>query len=66
MKQGRASSSGPASQKVEPTSKAVNVRKVANIGLQQIMTRPLKDAGRGYKAPMAKSSTHPRGTQGKH
>lgn len=66
MKQGRNVTSSPASRKVEPTPKAVNVRKVAAIGLQQVMTRPLKDAGRGYKAPMAQSSTHPRGTQGKH
>jgi hypothetical protein len=52
--------------KVEPTSKAVNPGKVADMGLQQVRFRQHKDLGRGYKAPMASSSTHPRGTQGKH
>ena len=66
MKQGNASSSGPGSRKIEPRSKAINPGDVADIGIQQVRYRPHKDLGRGYKAPMASPSNHPRGSQGKH
>jgi hypothetical protein len=66
MKQGRASSSGMASTKVEPVSKGVNPAKVAMIGVHQVVTRAPSDGGRGYKAPMAAASTHKCGSQGKH
>lgn len=66
MKQGKASSSGPGSRKIEPRSHAINPAKAANIGIQQVyMDRP-KDLGRGYKAPMAGASNHKSGSQGKH
>lgn len=54
------------SRKIEPMAKAINPGKVADMGLQQVRMRPHKDLGRGYEAPMAKSSNHPRGSQGKH
>jgi hypothetical protein len=65
MKQGTGTSRMGAT-KVEPMSKAVNPGKVADMGLQQVRMRPHKDLGRGYKAPMAESSTHKAGSQGKH
>lgn len=52
--------------KVEPKSKAKNPGKVSSIGLQQLRTRPYKNLGEGYKAPIAASTSHKRGTQGKH
>jgi hypothetical protein len=55
-----------ASQKVEPMPKGVSLSKVADMGTHQIRTRPVKDPGRGYKAPMNESSTHKSGSQGKH
>ncbi len=66
MKQGQASSSRAASTKVEPSSKAINPSKVAMIGVHQVVTRAPPDLGRGYHAPMAGSSTHKCGSQGKH
>lgn len=67
MKQGKASSSGPGSRKIEPRPMAINPAAVADIGLQQVrhVPQPMHE-GRGYKAPMNGSSNHPRGTQGKH
>jgi len=65
MKQGTGKSSG-AGRKVEPKSRAPNVKKIADMGIHQIRTRPYSNPGEGYKAPMAKSSTHKSGTQGKH
>lgn len=65
MKQGTGKSS-IAGGKVEPRPKAINPSKVAGIGLQEVRMRPHRDLGRGYKAPMNKSSTHKGGTQGKH
>ena len=65
MKQGSASRSDYKG-KTEPMPKAVNPGTVADIGIQQVRYRPHKDLGRGYKAPMASSSTHPSGSQGKH
>lgn len=65
MKQGRANSNVHEG-KTEPMPKAKNPGKVADIGLQSVRFRPHKELGRGYKAPMASGSTHPRGSQGKH
>jgi len=75
MKQGRASSSGPASHKREPNSKAVNPAFPGQIGLQygnhsdEGMGRsPAVSAhqGRGYKAPAIGTAIHHSGSQGKH
>lgn len=66
MKQGTGKSS-MAGGKVEPQSQAVSVDKVAGIGIQQIRTQPQElYKGRGYQAPMASSTSHPAGSQGKH
>jgi hypothetical protein len=65
MKQGRASSNVHEG-KVEPISKAKNVGKVSDIGLQVVRTHQREDLGRGYKAPMASGSNHKSGSQGKH
>lgn len=65
MKQGTGRTTHSA-QKVEPKSRAVSVGKVAGIGIQEIRYRQPGGDGKGYSAPMAGKSTHPRGTQGKH
>ena len=65
MKQGTGKTSISAG-KVEPQSKAKNPGKVGSIGLQQLRTRPYKNLGEGYKAPIASATNHKRGTQGKH
>jgi hypothetical protein len=65
MKQGTGKSM-VGSRKVEPRSKAVNVKKVADMGIHHIRTRPYTNMGEGFKAPMAKGSTHKTGSQGKH
>lgn len=66
MKQGRATSN-TYEPKSEPNAKSVDPGAVSNIGLQQVYTRsePLYD-GRGYEAPLAGSTTHRSGSQGKH
>lgn len=67
MKQGRAGRDARESMKVEPTSKAKNVSKVADMGILQVRTRPHKDLGRGFEAPAPVSDTrHKSGSQGKH
>ncbi len=66
MKQGP-SSSRRGDTKVEPKSHAVSVDAVADIGVHHIDTRPEPlFEGRGYKAPGIASSTHPKGSQGRH
>lgn len=67
MKQGRATSSGPADQKVEPKSQAINPHSVADIGIKQsyVRSEPMY-IGRGIEAPLAGSDTHRSGSQGKH
>jgi len=67
MKQGRASTSGMASTKVEPKSKAVNIEHAADMGIHHVNHRsvPMYE-GRGLKAPMAGSTTHPKGSQKHH
>lgn len=69
MKQGP-STSRTGDQKREPTSYAVDVCSVADMGNQQVYchggsSRPLYE-GRGFEAPMAGSDTHHSGSQGKH
>lgn len=74
MKQGMASSMRP-DKKTEPNSRAVNPAGAANLGLAQgnhsdcgdmpMKTTPLY-AGRGYAAPAIRSSTSPKGSQGKY
>lgn len=66
MKQGTGNSS-IGDRKVEPRSKAVNVPAVAEMGQQYVRTSSLKlYSGRGYEAPMAGSTVHHCGSQGKH
>lgn len=69
MKQGRASSSMMGSTKQEPVSKAVNVSAVAQIGIKEVNIGRAKSLpmyeGRGLSAPMAGTSTHKAGSQGK-
>ena len=53
--------------KVEPRSTGVNPGAVGNIGIQNVRTNSQQMyTGRGYQAPMAGSSTHKSGSQGKH
>jgi hypothetical protein len=67
MKQGQASSSGMGSTKVEPKPKAISPEAVANIGRQQVSYKkfPMYE-GRGLKAPMVGTESHPCGSQGRH
>ena len=67
MKQGQATTSGMASTKVEPTSRAVNVEVVSEIGIHQVRTKPAPMfEGPGLKAPMVGTTIHSNGSQGKH
>lgn len=76
MKQGRASTSGPADRKVEPSSRAVNPGGTNNIGRPHsnhatdsgtFIPHPTPlYAGRGYEAPSIGATTHNKGSQGKH
>lgn len=66
MKQGRADVSNVTSVKREPIPHAVSESAVAQIGLAQPSPGPALYEGRGFKAPMAGSDTHPSGSQGKH
>lgn len=54
--------------KVEPKPMAVSVDRVANMGLQQVRTKPASPMFKteGYRAPMASQSNHKSGSQGKH
>lgn len=68
MKQGSGNSRS-GDQKREPISKAVNVSTVAEMGAHQVHcdgTSQELYSGRGYEAPMAGTSTHRSGSQGKH
>lgn len=67
MKQGRASSSGSYSHKVEPKSQAINPAGVAQIGvaIDPKAQEPMHE-GRGYHAPKAGHTIHHHGSQGKH
>ena len=66
MKQGKGHSASGAT-KVEPISKAKNLAKAANQGIQQVRTREYADHGRGFTAPAPTADTrHKSGSQGKH
>ena len=77
MKQGHASSSGPGSRKIEPRATAVSVGGVSQIGtalgnkatdVPGTLPGGQKELykGRGYEAPMNKSTSHHSGSQGRH
>ncbi len=75
MKQGMASSSGPASRKTEPRSTAVNPGGADGLGQHQGNHAECGDftsritplyAGRGYEAPAIASTSHKTGSQGKY
>ena len=75
--QSRLVKSGPGSQKVEPTSRAVNPAGVAQIGsamgnhatesgkIMYGVSKPLY-AGRGFEAPKVSCEPHKGGSQGKY
>ncbi len=76
MKQGRASHSGTASTKVEPKANAVPPAYPARMGTFQgnhsdegkaghVQKIPMYE-GRGLKAPMKGTTSHPKGSQGQH
>ena len=70
MKQGRASHSSTGATKQEPTSHAVNVEAVAEMGARETrigraQSLPLYE-GRGLQAPMRGTTAHKSGSQGKH
>lgn len=74
MKQGRATRSGSGQTKVEPRSTGINPAYVSRLGnhvgnhTEEGSTGPNSVPmyeGRGLKAPMAKHTSHPSGTQGK-
>lgn len=76
MKQGRASTTTMGSTKVEPNSHAVPPAYPARLGTMQgnhameggtvRVQHILMYEGRGLKAPMAGTTSHPCGSQGKH
>lgn len=65
MKQGRATTSIVGSTKTEPVSKVVNPGAVSRLGTMVAPgTKPEQMyEGRGLKAPMAKQTTYPKGSQ---
>lgn len=65
MKQGQATHSGSGATKTEPVSKAVNPGAVSRLGnMVAPGTKPEQMyEGRGLKAPMAKQTTYPKGSQ---
>lgn len=67
MKQGQATESRSGSTKTEPVSKAVNPAYVAQIGIKErnVTSVPMYE-GRGLKAPLASSTTHKSGSQGRY
>lgn len=75
MTQGRAGSSGPGSQKIEPRSTAINPGGVSQIGTSigdhsdkgdtDYRGEPIS-GGRGYMAPSIGSKTHKGGSQGSY
>jgi hypothetical protein len=65
MKQGQ-STSKMAGTKIEPRSRAVNPKAVAEIGVHQVRKSPVNlFEGRGLHAPMVSKTVHPKGSQGK-
>jgi hypothetical protein len=67
VKQGQASSSGPGSRKIEPTSRAIDPAGVSQIG-ETVDPRSVErmHQGRGYSAPKAGHTIHHTGSQGRH
>lgn len=67
MKQGTGNSR-MGSTKMEPRPRAIAPKVAGSIGQQKIghSNVPQDATGRGYKAPMASSSTHKSGSQGRH
>lgn len=75
MTQGRANSSGPGSQKIEPRSTGINPAGVSQIGTSIGNHTDEGDTnyrgesineGRGYRAPAIGSKTHKGGSQGSY
>ena len=67
MKQGNATHSGSGQTKIEPISKAVNPGAVSRMGIHPSPAAPKQMyEGRGLKAPMVGTTSHPRGSQGHH
>ena len=76
MKQGKASVSGPADQKVEPNPQRVNPGAVSYLGNHLgnhttdsgdfALNKTPWDAGRGYMAPGIGTKRHKSGSQGEH
>jgi len=66
MKQGRATSSGAHSRKVEPTAHAVSEEAVDQLGQACAYKHYNLYKGRGYEAPKGTRETHSRGSQGRH
>ena len=68
MKQGSATHSGSGATKPETKPTAVSPAAVSRIGIAQSpTTQPVQMyQGRGLKAPMVGSTSHPSGSQGKH
>ncbi len=75
-KQGRADSSGPRDQKIEPRSQGKNPGAVSYLGEMLgdhasdggdfTLQKTAMDAGRGYSAPSIGTTRHKTGSQGKH
>jgi hypothetical protein len=67
MKDGRAMSSGPGGQKVEPRTHLMNPAGVSQFG-ETVDKRAIEEVnkGRGYKAPMSGCTVHTAGSQGRH
>jgi hypothetical protein len=68
MKQGTGNCK-PGQQKAEPKTHAISVDKVANMGAQIVRTYPPHRElykGRGFEAPVIKSQTKPKGSQGSY
>lgn len=66
MKQGSATHDGRASTKVEPKSMGMNPAGVSQFGEALGYRGESVHEGRGLKAPMASSTIHHGGSQGKH
>ena len=67
MKQGKADSSGPGAQKVEPICRPVNPGAVAEIGAREAGYIPPLYSGPPHQGPAPSGTTvHRSGGQGKH
>lgn len=66
MKQGQATHSSMGSTKVEPKAHEVCPEYAADLGLARAYTKVPMYEGRGLEAPMAGTTVHHTGSQGKH